>query len=412
MTIRDYNAKKDLKAVRRIWKECGWIDKEEEDGLFLEILFNHGADALVAEMDGEAECAVLGADGSMNYQDETLSLGGVMAVTTSRVARKQGFAAELTARLVARQAEAGCDVSALGMFDQGFYDKVGFGTGNYEQWIRFDPSSLAIDNSFRPPKRLTPSDYAAVHTAMCARSRLHGGVSFTDPEILKAELNWIEEPFGLGYFDGPNGELTHFIFGSSKGGAHGPYEILWRAWQTPEQLLELLALIKSIGDQVYSISMLELGDVQLQDLLRQPLRYRQTRREGKYASESRSLAYWQMRITDLESCLAKTQLSTEDLRFNLRLTDPVEQYLPSGQNWKGLGGDYVVTLGENSSAGVGRDKDLPTLEASVGAFSRLWFGIRPASSLAITDDLRADGALLESLDRTLRLPRCHLGWDF
>lgn len=412
MTIRDYHPEKDLKAVRRIWKECGWIDKEEEDGLFVETIFNQGSTALVAEMDGAAECAVLGADGTMNYQDETLDLGGVMAVTTSRVARKQGFAAELTARLLARQAEAGHDVSALGMFDQGFYNKVGFGTGNYEQWIKFDPSSLTVSGEFRPPRRLTPSDFEAIHTAMCSRSRLHGGVSFTAPELLKAELNWIEEPFGLGYFDGPNGELTHFIFGSSKAGEHGPYEILWRAWQTPEQLLELLALIKSIGDQVYSVSMLELGDIQLQDLLRQPLRYRQTRGEGKYASESRSLAYWQMRILDLERCLAKTHLPTEELRFNLTLTDPVERYLSSKESWKGIGGNYVITLGEQSSAESGRDTDLPTLEASIGAFSRLWFGIRPASSLAITDELHAERPLLNSLDRAVRLPRTHLGWDF
>ncbi|MDZ7684691.1 MAG: hypothetical protein U5O39_06510 [Gammaproteobacteria bacterium] len=313
---------------------------------------------------------------------------------------------------MARQAEAGRDVSALGMFDQGFYNKVGFGTGNYEQWIKFDPSTLAVTNGFRPPKRLTTSDYEAIHTAMCSRSRLHGGVSFTAPELMKVELNLIDEPFGLGYFDGPNGELTHFIFGSSKAGEHGPYEILWRAWQSPEQLLELLALIKSIGDQVYSINMLELGDIQLQDLLRQPMRYRQTRSEGKYVSESRSMAYWQMRICNLESCLAKTHLPGENLRFNLVMRDPIRRYLPPEQNWKGLGGDYVVTLGEQSSAEPGRDKDLPTLEASVGAFSRLWFGIRPASSLAVTDELRADCTLLDSLDRTIRLPRTHLGWDF
>lgn len=411
MTIRDYHASRDLKAVRRIWKEVGWLDKEEgEEAELVKTFFDHGSDAIVGEIDGVAECAVIGADGTMNYQDEILTLGGVMGVTTSRVARKQGFAARMTAMLVARQAERGMNVSALGMFDQGFYDKVGFGSGNYEQWIKFDPATLNIDATFRPPKRLGVNDYAKVHEAMHARERTHGGVSFDEPELMRAELAWIDEPFGLGYFDGPNGELTHFIFGSAKG-EHGPYDILWRGWQTPAQLMELLALIKSFGDQVYTVGMLEFGDIQLQDLLEQPMRHRRTR-EGKHANESRSMAYWQMRVNDVEACLAKTKLLAPTLRFNLTLTDPIERYLTDGQNWTGVGGDYIVSLGEQSSAERGNDASLPTLEASVNAFSRMWFGIRPASSLAVTESLRGDDELLKALDRTLRLPRTHLGWDF
>lgn len=411
MTIRDYDAAKDLKAVRRIWKEVGWIEKEDEDGLFVETFFNQGNDALVALMDGEAECSVAGADGTMNYQDETLSMGGVMAVTTSRIARKQGFAAKMTAQLVARQAARGLDISALGMFDQGFYNRVGFGTGNYEQWVRFDPASLNVDAAFRPPKRLGTKDYGAIHAAMCARARTHGGVSFPNKELMHAELNWLDDPFGLGYFDGPNGELTHFIFGSSKD-EHGPYSINWRAWQTPAQLIELLALIKSLGDQVYSIGMMEIGDIQFQDLLKQPFRHRETR-EGAFRNESRSFAYWQMRINHVEQCVAKTKLLTPDLRFNLSLTDPIEPFLADlDSEWQGAAGDYVVTFGEHSHAERGRDSSLPTLNASVNAFSRLWMGVRPASSLAITDDLSADDALLTALDRTLRLPRIHTGWDF
>ena len=337
-------------------------------------------------------------------------MGGVMAVTTSRIARKQGFAAQMTAQLVAKQAEAGMDVSTLGMFDQGFYNKVGFGSGNYDQWMRFDPSTLNVDASFRPPKRLQTKDYEAIHAAMCARTRTHGGVCFPNKEIMRAELNWIDEPFGLGYYDGPNGELTHFIFGEAKD-EHGPYEINWRAWQTPEQLLELLALIKSLGDQVYTIGMLEFGDIQFQDLLRQPFRTRHTR-EGKHSNESRSFAYWQMRMNNIESCLAKTNLPGPDLTFNLELSDPIEKYLENIDGWKGTAGDYVITLGEQSSAAPGKDNNLPILKASVNAFSRMWLGVQPASSLAITDDLEGDAELLRALDRTLRLPKIHLGWDF
>lgn len=410
MRTRDYNPQADNKAVRRIWKECGWIDDVETDGVHVDTFFECANAALVGLIDDEPECAVHGTRGEMNYQDETIALGAVTAVTTSRVGRRQGFAGELTAKLLAREAEAGMEVSALGMFDQGFYNKVGFGTGNYEQFIRFDPSSLRVDQSFRPPKRLTAKDFEAIHGAMCARSRVHGGVRLEPPLLLKAELNWVEEGFGLGYYDGEGGSLSHFIFGSAKG-EHGPYEINWRAWQSPDQLLELLALIRALGDQVMSVGMLEIGDIQLQDLLDAPFRHRQVTRGGKYVNESRSLAYWQARIVNLEACLAKTRLPAPDVKFNLTLTDPATRYL-AGESWQGIGGDYVVTLGESSSASKGRDASLPTLEAGVGAFTRLWLGVRPASSLAITDEFRADPALLAALDRTVRLPRLHLGWDF
>lgn len=411
MTYRDYDPDKDLKAVQRIWKEVGWIKDIETDGIYVDTFFRGANDALVATIDGDAECAVHGMYGEMMYQDQPLALGAVTAVTTSRVSRKLGFARALTARLVARQAEAGMDVSALGMFEQGFYDQLGFGTGVYEQWIRFDPATLTVKNRFRPPKRLHQRDYEQMHEALWNRAKTHGAVSLTPVEFAQAEAGITEEPFGLGYFDGPNGTLSHFIWGTAKG-ENGPYTIAARAWQTPEQLLELLALVKSLGDQVSQVSMLEIGDIQLQDLLKQPFRTRRATRNSEYANESRSLAYWQMRILNLGACLAKTHLNTPAIRFNLDLHDPIEKFLDDGNNWRGISGRYVVQLGEDSGAEEGEDKSLPTLEASVNAFSRMWFGVRPASSLAVTDQLVGEPELLQALDRTVRLPRPHLGLEF
>lgn len=410
MISRDYDPESDLDAVHRIWKECGWInDQKRSDvlGTFVEA----GDIALVATIDGEAECFVHSTPGQIRYLDEDLSLGAVTAVTTSHVARKLGYASRLTARALARQVELGQEVSALGIFDQGFYDKLGYGTGCYENWITFDPASLTVDRPFRPPKRLSEKDYGAIHNAMVTRAAYHGNVRLSPPEILVAELAWTENSFGLGYFDGPNGSLSHFIWGSNKG-EYGPYTITWRAWQTGEQLLELLALIKSLGDQVSSMGMLEFGEIQLQDLLHTPIRHRRATARSQHENVSKTLAYWQLRILDLQACLAKTHLNTPTVRFNLALADPVESYLDSASNWRGIGGDYVVELGEQSGAEPGRSEKLPTLTASVNAFSRLWFGVRPASSLAITDDLAGDPALLRALDDSLRLPKAHLGWDF
>ena len=409
MTFRDYDVNRDLSAVKRIWKECGWVDSEEQAAA-IEGFFSVG-EAIIATIDDEAECCVHGTPGTIQYQQEVLGLGAVTAVTTSHIARKQGFARKLTALLLARQAEAGTDVSALGMFDQGFYDKIGFGTGCYENWITFDPATLQVNYPFRPPKRLTVDDYVAIHGAMMSRKKEHGNVCLVPAELVKAELKWTEKPFGLGYYDGPGNTLSHFIWGEAKE-EYGPYIITFRAYQTKDQLLELLALIKSLGDQVTQISTLEFGEIQLQDLLKQPLRTRRATLKGKFEQVTRATAYWQMRMLNLDSCLAKTHLNTPGVRFNLQLNDPVSDHLEDGNNWQGISGDYIIELGSESSATKGQNKSLPTLKASVNAFSRMWFGIRPASSLAITDQLQGDETLLRSLDNSLRLPKPHLGWDF
>ena len=43
----------------------------------------------------------------------------------------------MTALKIAEDVEAGAEVCGLGMFDQGYYDKLGFGTGNYSYWPHY-----------------------------------------------------------------------------------------------------------------------------------------------------------------------------------------------------------------------------------------------------------------------------------
>ena len=174
----------------------------------------------------------------------------------------------------------------------------------------------------------------------------------------------------------------------------------------------MLALLKSFGDQVNSIGLIEFGEIQLQDLLKQPFRNRRSTEKSVHQNSSLAQAYWQLRILDLKSCLAKTHLNTPTVQFNLNLTDPVADSLDPGSNWRGIAGDYIVAIGSESGADPGTNPRLPTLNSTVNAFSRLWFGIRPASSLAITDELTGPEELLRSLDDSLRLPHAHLGMDF
>ena len=411
MSFRPYENEKDRDAVHRIWRECGWLEDEQDA---MDIVLGIGR-RTVAEMDGAAECFVMTALGEMRHLDEDLPFSLVYAVTTSRVARKQGLAGRLTARCVAADAVDGALVSGLGAFELGYYDRLGFGTGGYDHMFEFDPAQLRMPDGLkvRPPKRLTAGDYVEMHLNRCRRRRCHVSCVFADDRTTKSEVEWGKHGFGLGYRDRPGGGFSHHIWLDTGGNAEqGPYRVRWMAYETREQLLELLGLIRNLGDQVRLVRMTEPNGMQLLDLLEQPTRMRFITKGSKLAQELRFMAWWQMRILDLEACLARTKLPLGPVSFNLRLSDPIETLLPEDAPWRGVGGDWIVTLGPASSAARGARADLPTMEASVNAFSRLWLGVRPASGLAVTDRLAAPKELLDELDRVVVLPVPYPDWDF
>jgi len=407
--FRNYDHKKDLEAVRRIWHEVQWIEDEAGE-VILDDFLREGR-ALVAERDGSAECLVTANPGTLKYLKEDLKLSVVTSVTTSRIARKQGLAKRLTAQLIAEEADAGALVSTLGIFEQGFYDQLGYGSGSYEHWLSFDPADILIHRKLRPPLRLSKEDSKRIYQSLQARRRPHGGVTLLPESIVKAELAWTKKGFGLGYADGPGGELTHFFWGSSDG-EFGPLAIRVMAYQTLDQFVELMAVLKSLGDQIRLVKMREPGGVQLQDMIRTPFRSRIVTEKSKYEHVNRAAAYWQIRICDLAGCLEATHLNSGPLRFNLELSDPLTPLLKDRQGWQGSGGKYVVELGPNSSGLAGFDADLPVLKATVGGFSRLWLGVQPATGIAITGELSGPDTLLEALDDVLALPNPHPDWDY
>jgi predicted acetyltransferase len=409
MVFRDYDPARDREAVRRIWQEVGWHSKDKEEAMYLVI---EAGPAMVAEVDGEAECLVQTVPGAIRYLREDLPFICVTGVTTSHVARKQGFPRQLVATLLARAVANGAILAGLGMFEQGFYNQLGFGTGGYEHSMSFDPAQLRVPVRARVPRRVTNKDWEMVHACRLARRRGHGSCNLTPPTFTQSEMLYTHGGFGLGYCDGANGELTHHVWCGCHGDMErGPYEIQWMAFQTPEQFLELLAVIRNLGDQVRLVKMRELPGIQMQDLLDKPLKHREVTEKSKFEVGVDSLAYWQMRICDVAACLAKTHLRCSELRFNLSLTDPLARYL-EGSAWQGAGGKYIITLGAQCAAESGDDPSLPTLTATVPSFTRLWLGVRPATGLAITDDLSGPQALLEQLDEAFLLPEPHPDWDF
>lgn len=408
MIFRLYNAEKDKAAVQRIWQECGWIGKEENELKAMDI-FLSSSTAWVAELHQEAECIVNTTPATIRYLKEDLPLSAVTGVTTGLIARKQGFAARLTAHALAAAQRDGALIAGLGIFDQGFYNQLGFGNGCYEHWVRFDPASLKIEYRPRVPVRLTVDDWEKVHTARLQRLRTHGNCNLLPPEITRSEMMWTEKGFGVGYLE--DGALSHHMWCKSEG-ENGPTTILWYAYENHDQLLELFALMRQWGDQVYAVSINEPPGMQIQDLLSQPFRHRTISKQTKYENRMSAAAYWQLRMLDMEECLRHTHLPSGDITFNLNLYDPIESFIDEGIPWKSLAGEYVVTLGQECHAESGKNATLPTLIASIGAFTRLWMGILSATGLSLTDQLAGPPDLLESLDWVLRLPTPRLGWDF
>ena len=409
MKLREYVPDRDRDAVLRIYREVGWCSKPEHEEAFAGLVAS--GRTRVAEVDGSAECMVTTDPGSIRHGERDLSLAAVTGVTTSRVARKRGLAGRLTAHVLAEEAAGGSLVAMLGAFEQGYYNQLGFGNGGYEHWCTFDPSQLTVDVKPRVPVRLGLSDWKRMHANRLQRVRRHGACNIDSPELTRADMHWGENGFGLGYTD-QDGNLTHHLWCSAKEAEHGPYSVFWTAYRSKDEFLELLGLLRSFEEQVRSVELREPPGIQLQDLLRKPFKSRQITRRSPHENRMTASAYWQMRILDLPGCLARTSLDAEPVRFNLTLSDPVERYLEDGSSWRGVAGDYVVEVGPACHAAAKREPSLPTLTASVNAFSRLWLGVRPASALAWTDELSGSVELLARLDRAFRLPSPSPDWEF
>ena len=408
MNYRNYDPQKDKKAVFRILNECGWVHDEKKDKYLNKFL--PAANTIVHDVDGDAEVMVTSSNGIIRYLNEELKLSAITGVTTSLMARKQGIAGGLTATRLALDAQKGFEVGALCIFDQGYYNKMGFGNGNYERIVAFTPATLNIKRKPIIPKRLTEKDYKSIHVSRAKRLPCHGAVTL--PEYAtQAEMGEKSKNVGFGYFD-KDGNLTHHIWFYGKGKEQGPIWIQWLAYQNLDQLMDLLALIKSFEEQYHLVRMVEPPFINMQDFIDKPFLIKEMTKKSENQNYIYSSAYWQLRILDLEKCMKKTHLNCDNFSFNLQISDPIDMYIPEEIKWRGITGDYIVTLGSNSSAKKGHHKNLPTLKASVGAFTRMCFGIMPATSLVYSDGIEAPEELLSKLDKVFILPEAHVDWLF
>jgi len=406
--FRDLNRVDDFEGIRRVWMDSGWLDDTASNTEGLRA-FLEGTVGTVHEEAGVIDMVATSRDALYRYEDQELPVNMVSSINVSRDARGLGYGGAGAARVVASGAERGAALAMLGMFEQGFYDRLGFGSGPRHASFTVDPAALRVPRLTRRPVRLTIEDAERIHASRVARRRTHGAPNFPgDVGATRSEILWSENGFGMGFVD-DRGVLTHHLWSTAKG-EHGPYHIAWLAYQSAEQLLELLGIIASWRDQVHGVRLMELPGVQLEDLVKSPHAHlRQVK--GEFAANPRSIPWWQARICDLPACISAVSLQGEPVRFDLTLRDPIATYLPAETPWRGVSPNWTVTLGRQSSAENGHDGSLPVMTASVGAFTRLWLGVQPASGLAYTDELIAPPALLKTLDRRFRPPTPVVDWD-
>lgn len=388
----------DHDAVIRMWREVQWIDDSDRMADALRGFLGYG-DAQVAVLDGAAEALVHRTPGTIRYEDLDLPLSAVTAVTTSPVARNLGLATRMTAAAVAAAGQEGAAVAALGMFEQGFYDRIGFGSFGYTLQLVFDPGRLRVDVPTDRAVRVGRDDWQDLAALLARSHRGHGGVRLDPPDALRAETGWVEDPYlGLG-FRAADGRLRAAMVGTNAS-EYGPYRIALLAFESLEDLRDLLGLLRSLSAQIHQVALVEPSGVQIQDLLDRPLRRSELLDLDRRPPHT-FMSWAQLRILDLGACVAARRWPGEPVSFDLTVEDPITG---AGHPWAGVGGDHSITVGSPSTVVSGHRGGLPVLRASVGALSRLWFGVRPATGLALTDRLEGPPELLSALDRALLLP--------
>ena len=401
MPIRKYSRIKDARNAHRIWQEVGWIKKDRKEEKAMDILIDSG-NADVYDLNGSIECLVISVPGTLLYKKNRISLSAVTSVTTSRLIRGQGIAGKVLASRISSDAAGGAKVASLGMFEQGYYNRFGFGTGCYENWVSFDPANLDIKTCHRIPVRLEIKDSREMFKCYSRRMLFHGGINLDSQGHMKSLIYVHKNAFGFGYRN--KKELTHFLWIVTENVHRGPYKVLFMGYRNYDQYLELLSLLKSLNSNLRIVMLREPRRIQFQDFLKKPFYYNQLTENSNRENRMHTEAYWQMRIIDLTACVRAVEIRDDPLEFNLRIDDPIDSFLLENSKWRGCGGNYTVRLSRKSDIKSGYTEKLPLLRSGIGAFSRMWLGVLPASSLAVSDNFSAPQGLIDRLDRAFDLP--------
>jgi predicted acetyltransferase len=404
--------------VLRVWSETGWWDGEDrrEEQIRAFFVANDGR-SVVGRISGHTESVVHRSLGSLRYDTTDLSLGAITATATSRVARRQGLASMLTARSVAHLSDEGVAVAYLGMFEQGFYDRLGFGTGPYENLVWVYPGALDVPVHYRAPERFDlDRDIEELHAAQVGRYLDHGGVVVGTEALTQSGVRIDSDVSVYGYRT--DGAISHYLCVVTTED-NGPDRVVQWAYQSPRQCLELLRLIQEWGDQLDLVRFCEPVWLQAQDIMVDPGREHRRTTGGRFAVRIEADAWWQMRIVDLPACIRAMAATNNPMSIVAEIDDPISDHLLDsgyGGSWGGLTGRWRFEFGAHNSARRPTETegdDAVDLHTSIAALSQWWLGARSATTLSAMDRFDADPYIIDRLDGlTAHLPTPQPGWDF
>ena len=407
-TVR-YDASLHLNGCLLTWRDAGWLEKGTEKAV--EDFIGSGS-AVVGIEKGEVLALATSGSGSIRHclHPSELPFCSINSVNVSFHGRKLGFAGSMTACLLAEAAERGDVCAGLGMFEQGFYDRLGFSNMPYWNSVSLNPSDIALEGNFPSiPVRLSAESWMEIHRNRTDRYSYHGSVNLS-PAMTRAAMEWSENCFALGFRD-KAGELTHHIFFEKICGENGPAYTGWLVYKNSSQFRDLMLLIKSLGDQIDLIKIAEPPGVQIQALLKKPISGRRIAlSKTNDRTETSSLAWTQCRILSLEGCIRGMVCPGESCSFNLRLHDPIKDHRESSTGWRGCSGDYTVHLSDHSRAVPGLVSGLPMMECSVNVFTKLWIGSVRPTLIPFTDRIFASTELLEQVERAIPMPEPSFDW--
>ena len=171
---RVFERDRDLEQLQRVWRETGWLEEGDLSKRGIEAYLN-ACDTIVEDVHGVMDIGASRAEGVLQVQGSGLPLCVIAGVYAGLAGRQGGHATRLTALQVAAGVADGAAVASLGIFDQGFYDRLGFGIGPYVHRMTVEPASLKVPRLERSPVRLTVDDAAEMHACRLARRHEHGG---------------------------------------------------------------------------------------------------------------------------------------------------------------------------------------------------------------------------------------------
>lgn len=410
MGIAVYDPSLHLEDCLLTWKDAGWLAKGLEKAA--EEFIGAGS-ALVGLENGKAVALATSGKGSFHHclHGGELPFCAVKSVNVAFHGRKLGYAARLTSALLAEAGERGDACAGLGMFEQGFYDRLGFANMPYWNSLQLRPSDIAIQGEMSSrPVRLAAEDWEEIHRNRTQRYRCHGSLNLSSATT-KASIGFSPGCFALG-FRNRAGELTHHVFFEKISGEHGPALTGWLVFSNHEQFRDLMILLKSMGDQIDLVRISEPPGLQLQSLVKKPLSARRrTLSAPRERAEVRSLAWTQCRILSPTGCIDGMNCPGKPCSFNLILHDPIEEHLEGRGSWRGCSGEYTVNLSSGSCVESGLSRGLQLLECSVNAFSMLWSGSTRASLLPYLFSVNAPVELLEDIEQSMPMPEPFYDWE-